>query len=70
MKYVGAIAYAISPNTTHALGQLPTVVNLDYMSKSYYLRRHLMVLQQVKDTKGSKEKTNSKCALKERYGKT
>jgi hypothetical protein len=44
------------------------VKNLDYMSRSYHLRRHLMVLQ-VKDTKGSKEKRNSKCALKERYGK-
>jgi len=25
-KYLGTIAYVISPNTTHALGQLPTVV--------------------------------------------
>jgi hypothetical protein len=45
------------------------VKNLDHMSRSYYLGRHLMFLQQVKDTKGSKEKRNSKCALKERYGK-
>jgi hypothetical protein len=46
------------------------VKNLDYMSRSYYLRRHLMVLQQIKDTKGSKEKMNAKCAVKERYEKT
>ena len=26
MKYFDAIAYAISPNTSHALGHLPTVV--------------------------------------------